>query len=106
MRKIYFSAWLPKTDRLVGGLFAFPLMTKMNSAPNSAQRDHENAYWLQRDLRSDMELDLHRRMTAEEKEAYGDCKAKFKQQDKMYRKLAVKYNVKFVEYPERKDYGM
>lgn len=75
----------------------------MSSTANMAT-NNENAYWLRRDLRSDMELDLHRKMTAAEKETYGNCEASSKRQDRLYRVLAQKYNVVFIEYPDRKDY--
>ena len=49
---------------------------------------------------------FHSRMTADEKESYQACDGSFKRHDKLYRKLAKKYGIVFVEYPERKDYGI
>lgn len=60
---------------------------------------YTDAYWRQRDFRAEMERSLYRLMTEAEKQSYVKCDASFKKQDKLYRKLAEKYGVKFVEYP-------
>lgn len=63
----------------------------------------DEEYEVRRDIRAEMERNIWSKMNEEERKEYfekGD--GSFKKQNKIYKKYAKKYNINWIEYPERK----